>query len=190
MFTWPQRALIRTSSTNILSLMMTTNNFFSTWITITHSYLAGESNYPQGKFSSHTGQEILVISTGCSFPLFFFFKLFDSLFSASNLFQIISSIIRLVWMITHHFSLSPAPCAFRFSTFLQLARSNTWSLKPATTTEFTNLYFITNHSFSAAFDIWATCSSQLKFTFAVLLLQPAHFKHHCPGVPCSILHLT
>lgn len=125
------------------------------------------------------------------FPtFFFFFKLFDSLFSASNLFQIISSIIRLVWMITHHFSLSPAPCAFRFSTFLQLARSNTWSLKPATTTEFTNLYFITNHSFSAAFDIWATCSSQLKFTFAVLLLQPAHFKDHCPGVPCSILHLT
>lgn len=58
--------------------------------------------------------------------------------------------------------------------FYSQPEGDTWSLRPAITTEFTDPYFITKPFFSTAFDIWATCSSHLKFTFVKCSFSNKH----------------
>lgn len=138
MFTWPQRAFIRTSSTNILSLMMTTNNFFSTWITITHSYLTGESNYP-GKYFSHTGQEILAILTGCSFPPYFFYNL-TLCFPPLICFKWFPALLDWYEWSSTTFLFRQPHVPLDSPHFYSYPEGDTWSLKPATTTVYQSLF--------------------------------------------------
>lgn len=87
--------------------------------------------------------------------------------------------------------LSSAPCAFRFSTFLQSA----WRRYLISQTSHHNRVYwsLFHHQTLLQHGIW-----HLSYVFLspqvhlceVFLLQQAYFKDHCPGVPCNVLHLT